>query len=1801
MPFFEENEGFSLGAIPANYPAEVSPASQVSVFEEADGNKILKLAAPVSGSGDEIAASVVFDLAGVLSGGGNVLWAETKLRVPAQTFSVGAQPAAVFNLDGAFVSFVQTAAGVGRFIVYDGKLGLTADGVPVGGEWKTVGENVPLEGTTNLATTLATVTVRADYQRKKFDLWLNGNLVAVNLGFADSSVSSPVVFSFFGALSGDSFFDDVFLSTSAPASVPFSTVGDGIPDTWKTQNDLSTTDTLLRDQTDSTTNLSLIEKFFYGLPAVGDGFSELLGAMELPRGFLREVWSSIAGLQVSQLRSATAHFRTEPVIRSLTNGAEAPQNIANQYGQRLRGYITIPVSGDYRFYLTADDRAELYISPTTSKFQKQLVAQVAPLHAGVNEWTKYADQRSEILSLTAGQKIYVEILHKEDGGGDHARLGWTTPLSQTIALVPATVLTSFVYDPNDADDDDLPDDWETQNNLSTSDNGSTNPANGADGVNNTLGIPNYIAAFHNVSATSPPATLPDNTAYKGVFSREVFTNIAGATTASLKGSASFLSPAGVSGFVLPSGSASIDNDTGERWRGYITVPVTGNYSFGIHSSGAAEFYLSADSSAKNKRPIALVRESTSAYQFRFSEQKSIPVTLVADQQYYVEILFKQGTAAVPLFQLSYDPHITGNYVPLPPELVSSFLTDPATDRVGFSLDYLVQNSLSPNTLFPGNYFATGSYFDNWNAYKLNIAPAATANELNVLFSDPDSEHRGLTHETWFSAAGALADNLNKFLTTPDRREIIANGDDFPSQLADAYITRTRGYIVAPVTGNYYFAVNGDDETEVFLSTSDAIAYATRIINAPCTAWNVWNNAAQKSAAIPLVAGQKYYIEIRHREVSGNDFLRLAWQLPDTATLAIIPSAALRPFAPSSADPYGFGYPDSWFTNAGFTTLSLQQRAPWADPFASGLNNWQNYALGLDPLGVSGTGPYTNIYGHLELPGRLLHETWANISGGSPFALRRLTNDFRDTPSSVSFWYGADREISVADNYGQRLRGYITIPQTGTYNFYISGDQNAEFYIGTNGTKWNKTRAAFTTGATDVRQWTKNASQKSAPYNFVAGQKVYIEIQHKETSGWEYFSLGWTTPGNSAIAVVPANLLSSFVYDSNDADDDDLPDDWESAHGLSTADNGGTDPLNGKHGIRNNVGLKNYQCAALNLDPNDPAATPLFYTTEIPGVFLREKWQNVAGDSISTFTKSATATPANALQTFTAAATNTTTEQDTAERWRGYITAPYTGNYALGIQANTTAELYLSNDAAPVNKRHLATLRAASSNFSYPEQKTLTISLVAGQRYYVEALFKKGASGDAFGRLLWTTPLNGDFQIVPDEVISSWSKGTTLDSAGLPLTWLAQNNLQPDTLSPNATAANGYLPYFAAAKLNIAPATASSLQNPISGGLTYDLWHNATGTTLADNLALFLTTPNKREIVTGGDSFPQQLGDNFIARVRGYIVAPTTGYYRFAINNDDEAELYLSTDAQIVNAKKRIEAPCLTFDQWTSASQQSSPVFLQANQRYFIEIRHHEIGGSDFLRLAWQTPNNDYLEFVPATALQAFIPDATDPYGLGYPQSWLEATGLSNLTLEEQMPWADPNNDGLTNLEKYTRGLNPLSSDSDNDGISDYEEIKQLGTDPLAADFDGTVNTLLTLDGSAYTSATGNWQTEDNTVHAVDTRGALVYTINLTEGGIFRLVLTGGQYLTTSPEKTLYFDLYTNNTHTGSLRLDATQNNTGTATAWLPYLTAGTHTIRLVWLNGVSGSSARIDQLKIEQRGGTWLASLQSNISFVDPA
>ena len=56
---------------------------------------------------------------------------------------------------------------------------------------------------------------------------------------------------------------------------------------------------------------------------------------------------------------------------------------------------------------------------------------------------KYSTQQSVTINLVAGQKYYIEVLHKEAGGGDNIAVAWQGP-GITQQVIAGTYLSPFV-------------------------------------------------------------------------------------------------------------------------------------------------------------------------------------------------------------------------------------------------------------------------------------------------------------------------------------------------------------------------------------------------------------------------------------------------------------------------------------------------------------------------------------------------------------------------------------------------------------------------------------------------------------------------------------------------------------------------------------------------------------------------------------------------------------------------------------------------------------------------------------------------------------------------------------------------------------------------------------------------------------------------------------------------------------------------------------------------------------------------------------------------------------------------------------------------------------------------------------------------------------------------------------------------------------------------------------------------------------------------------------------------------------
>ena len=184
-------------------------------------------------------------------------------------------------------------------------------------------------------------------------------------------------------------------------------------------------------------------------------------------------------------------------------------------------------------------------------------------------------------------------------------------------------------------------------------------------------------------------------------------------------------------------------------------------------------------------------------------------------------------------------------------------------------------------------------------------------------------------------------------------------------------------------------------------------------------------------------------------------------------------------------------------------------------------------------------------------------------------------------------------------------------------------------------------------------------------------------------------------------------------------------------------------------------------------------------------------------------------------------------------------------------------------------------------------------------------------------------------------------------------------------------------------LNLSEITALQQSAPLAGvpGLLYEQWDNIPGTTIAEleNNSRYPNSPSATLVRPTFDGF-QNRGDNFGARLSGWIKAPETGDYTFWIACNNNGVLRLSPDFDPDKKIKIAEVTDYTnYLEWnksTQTSQKSALIHLVQDQYYYIEALVKEATNADHLSVGWQIPSGTLERPIPSSRLSpSATPDA----------------------------------------------------------------------------------------------------------------------------------------------------------------------------------------------------------------------------------
>lgn len=157
-------------------------------------------------------------------------------------------------------------------------------------------------------------------------------------------------------------------------------------------------------------------------------------------------------------------------------------------------------------------------------------------------------------------------------------------------------------------------------------------------------------------------------------------------------------------------------------------------------------------------------------------------------------------------------------------------------------------------------------------------------------------------EVWPGVPGQYVSNIPLSTTPALRSEVFKlEAPTGETGIGDNYGARIRGYVCPPETGNYYFWIASDNNSELWLSTDANPANKVKIaMVSGYTGSREWTKyGSQRSALIPLNASTKYYVEVLHKESTLADHVAVGWQLPSGALERPIPGIRVIPFGESS--------------------------------------------------------------------------------------------------------------------------------------------------------------------------------------------------------------------------------------------------------------------------------------------------------------------------------------------------------------------------------------------------------------------------------------------------------------------------------------------------------------------------------------------------------------------------------------------------------------------------------------------------------------------------------------------------------------------------------------------------------------------------------------------------------------------------------------------------------------------------------------------------------------------------------------
>jgi hypothetical protein len=160
-----------------------------------------------------------------------------------------------------------------------------------------------------------------------------------------------------------------------------------------------------------------------------------------------------------------------------------------------------------------------------------------------------------------------------------------------------------------------------------------------------------------------------------------------------------------------------------------------------------------------------------------------------------------------------------------------------------------------------------------------------------------------------------------------------------------------------------------------------------------------------------------------------------------------------------------------------------------------------------------------------------------------------------------------------------------------------------------------------------------------------------------------------------------------------------------------------------------------------------------------------------------------------------------------------------------------------------------------------------------------------------------------------------------------------------------------------------------------GTVVMDMWEDIAGSTLdaLESDIRYPGSPSTTQMLTSFGT-ADSIGDNYGAKIYGWLYVPISGDYTFFFTCADEGQLWLSIDDSPQNVQLLASEP--VWGWYDTFSHRSDPVSLVSGNKYYIEAIWKEGGDWDHCQVAWQGAGIRNMEIINGSFLSPFLPLAS---------------------------------------------------------------------------------------------------------------------------------------------------------------------------------------------------------------------------------